>query len=144
MKVTWETCTLRTWLNETFLRAAFSTEEQKRLQTVTVSADKNPEYSTNPGKATQDRVYLLSIPEANELFSSMEARCCTPTDYAKAQGVYAYCTAEGKPTGCWWLRSPGKGISSAAIVAYGGFVDNYGYFTGSDGVGVRPALWMKL
>ena len=34
-------CTLRTWLNGTLLQAAFSAEEQKRLQTVTVSADKN-------------------------------------------------------------------------------------------------------
>ena len=42
--VTWETCTLRTWLNETFLDEAFSKAEKSMIQTTEVSADKNPDY----------------------------------------------------------------------------------------------------
>ena len=34
---TWESCSLRQWLNSTFLNAAFSAEEQRRLLTTTVT-----------------------------------------------------------------------------------------------------------
>ena len=85
--VTWETSTLRKWLNNDFLNSAFSADEKAMIPTVTVSADKNPGYSTNPGKATQDQVFLLSVPDANKYFSSDSARQCKPTDYAVANGV---------------------------------------------------------
>ncbi len=55
--VTWETCTLRKWLNKEFINAAFSADEKAMIPTVTVPADKNPDYSTNPGNATQDQVF---------------------------------------------------------------------------------------
>lgn len=76
--VTWETCTLRKWLNNAFINAAFSADEKAMIPTVTVSADKNPDYSTNPGNATQDQVFLLSITEVNKHFSSDGARQCKP------------------------------------------------------------------
>ena len=61
--VTWESCSLRKWMNGTFLNKAFNAEEQAQIQNTTVSADKNPEYNTNPGNATTDKVFLLSINE---------------------------------------------------------------------------------
>ena len=140
--VTWETCTLRKWLNNDFLGAAFSAVEKSMISAVTVSADKNPEYNTNPdpGKATQDQVFLLSIPEANKYFNSDRARQCKPTDYAVANGA-----GESDSGNCWWwLRSPGLYQNFAAFVNSdgdvsegGGFVD---YVTGA----VRPALWIDL
>ena len=138
--VTWETCSLRKWLNDTFLNAAFSKEEQAMIPTMTVSADKNPSYSTRPGKSTEDQVFLLSIPEANRYFSSNTARQCEPTAYAKAQGCYA----NSNNGFCWWwLRSPGSSSGSAAGVSAVGSV------SASGGVGngknaVRPALWIEL
>lgn len=63
--VTWESCTLRAWLNSEFLNEAFNGEEHALIPMVTVSADKNPSYDTEPGKDTQDRVFLLSIKEAD-------------------------------------------------------------------------------
>ena len=56
------------------------------IPTVTASADKNPDYSTNLGKATQNQVFLFSITEVNKYFSSDSARQCEPTDYAVANG----------------------------------------------------------
>lgn len=85
--VTWETCSLRKWLNGTFINNAFSAEEQAMIPTVTVSADKNPDYSTDPGNATQDKVFLLSITEANQYFTSDEARKCGTTEYAAGDKV---------------------------------------------------------
>ena len=137
--VTWETCPLRNWLNIDFINAAFSAEEKAMIPTVTVSADNNPEYSTNPGKATQDQVFLLSITEANKYFSSDSARQCEPTDYAVDND-----DGESYSGNCWWwLRSPGEYQTDAANVYQAGDVSERGrrvYHYGA----VRPAIWISL
>ena len=138
--VTWETCTLRKWLNNDFVNAAFSSDEKAMIPTVTVSADKNPDYSTNPGNATQDQVFLLSITEANKYFSSDSARQCEPTDYAVANGAW-----EINSVNCrWWLRSPGSGQNIAASVYEDGVVFEHGNFVYLDYIAVRPALWIEF
>ena len=139
--VTWETCTLRKWLNNDFLGAAFSADEKAMIPTVTVSADKNPDYSTNPGNATQDQVFLLSITEVNKYFSSDSARQCKSTDYAVANGAYVN-SSNGN---CWWwLRSPGYTQDYAAHVYSDGYVSGHGGGVSSDIDAVRPALWIDL
>ena len=138
--VTWEECTLRKWLNNDFINSAFTDEEKAIIPTVTVSADKNPEYCTNPGKATKDEVFLLSITEANKYFSSNSARKCTPTNYAVANGVYK----SDSGFFWWWLRSPGGGQYSAAGVYIDGGVDENGIYVDGDYFAVRPALWIDL
>ncbi len=139
--VTWETCSLRKWMNGTFLNEAFSEAEKPIIPTVTVSADKNPEYSTNPGNATQDKVFLLSITEANQYFSSDSTRQCEATAYAEAQGAYVN-SSNGN---CWWwLRSPGYSQSLAAYVLNYGDVNEFGNYVYSSNSAVRPALWIDL
>lgn len=145
--VTWESCSLRKWMNGAFLNNAFSAEEQSQIQNTNVSVDKNPVYSTNPGNATTDKVFLLSITEEKKYFTTDESRKCAPTAYAKAQGAYtsdSHKTASGKATCWWWLRSPGDDRSSAAYVSIGGSVDYYGCSVYDDDFAVRPALWINL
>lgn len=138
--VTWETCTLRKWLNNDFLGSAFSANEKAMIPTVTVSADKNPDYNTNPGNAMQDQVFLLSITEANKYFSSDSARQCKPTDYAVANGAW-----ESDSGNCWWwLRSPGGSQNFAAIVYNDGDVYEGGGDVDHGDSAVRPALWIDL
>lgn len=138
--VTWEACTLRRWLNNDFINAAFSADERTMIPTVTVSADKNPNYNTNPGNATQDQVFLLSITEADKYFSSDSARQCEPTDFAVANGAW-----ESDSGNCWWwLRSPGYYQNYAATVGIGGGVNEGGRGVNSDNDAVRPALWINL
>ena len=150
--VTWETCTLRKWLNNDFLGAAFSADEKAMIPTVTVSADENLAYGTGPSNATQDQVFLLSIMEANKYFSSNSARQCEATDYAVANGAYVN---SGNSNCRWWLRSPGYEQSNAAVVGSGGDVGEIGnpvgyiyydgYRVGDRGAdAVRPALWIDL
>ncbi len=144
--VTWETCTLRKWLNGSFINSAFSEAERAMIPTVTVSADKNPEYSTNPGNATQDKVFLLSITEAEKYFTTDEARRCVPTEYAIDQGAWTSddYTKNGEATCWWWLRSPGYDQNRAAGVDDDGDVGEYGGSVGYDIIAVRPALWIDL
>ncbi len=145
--VTWESCSLRKWMNGTFLNKAFNAEEQAQIQNTTVSADKNPEYNTNPGNATTDKVFLLSINEVEKYFNSDEARKCAPTAYAKAQGAYTsdiYKTASGAATCWWWLRSPGSTQTYAASVLIAGSVNYAGHTVNYGNDAVRPALWINL
>ena len=142
--VTWETCSLRKWLNEIFIDVTFNSDEQALITETNVSADKNPEYSTNPGNATKDKIFLLSISEVNKYFSSDEERVCAVTDYSKAQGAYASDDKGGKAT-CWlWLRSPGYDLYGAANVGSDGSVYCSGHNVSDVYGGVRPALWITL
>lgn len=146
VRVTWETCTLRKWLNGTFINNAFSSEEQNMIQSTTVTADEKPSYFTSPGNNTTDKIFLLSIKEVNEYFSSDEARKCAPTKYAEAKGVWTSIidSAGGKATCQWWLRSPGYNSNLAAYVNYNSSVSSNGDNVSYEGFGVCPALWINL
>lgn len=132
--VTWENCTLRNWLNNDFLKAAFSEEEQAMIPTVTVSADKNPSYNTNAGNATQDRVYLLSFSEAKTYFGSNSERICEATDYVKAKNT----------SKMWWLRSVGGYQDNAVYVDANGNVYERGTQVTDVRAAVRPVIWINL
>ena len=152
--VTWEKCTLRTWLNDTFYNKAFSADEQAAILTTNVDNSKNQCYSgwnTSGGNNTQDKVFLLSYAEANKYFgvaydnSSNTKSRVAPTAYAIAQGAYTHSsnkTADGTAAGWWWLRSPGFYQGSAAGVRTDGSL-NY-YRVDDDSGSVRPALWVNL
>ena len=145
--VTWQQCTLRKWLNDSFLNTAFTAKHQELIPSVSVSADKNPNFGTNPGNATTDKVFLLSIAEAEYYFTTDESRKSAPTAYAKVQGAYMndnIKTASGEATDCWWLRSPGSTQNRAAIVHYSGSASVFSYIVDSSIVAVRPALWLNL
>ena len=125
------------------LRSAFSKEEQSFIPTVNVKADKNPEnFFLDAGNPTQDKVYLLSIPEVKELLSSRPEIICFPTQYAKDRG----CSMDEFNIFCWWwLRTPGGLIpGETAGVRSDGTVDWRGRSVNFDGGGVRPALWLDF
>lgn len=152
--VTWETCTLRKWLNGTFYNKAFSSAEQAAILTTNVDNSKNQCYSgwsTSGGNNTQDKVFLLSYAEANKYFgvpygnSSNTKSRVAQTAYAIAHGTWASSsnkTADGTDAGWWWLRSPGNYQDFAAVVDTDGSLRNItvNYVSGS----VRPALWVNI
>ena len=129
----WEMCTLRTWLNEEFLNTAFLPEEQRQILTTTVTADKNPNYNTEQGNSTSDKVFLLSIMEANKYFLSDSSRICKSTEAAVAKNPL--------DADRWLLRSLGEDNLCVAQVNIYGHIIYSGYYTGSP-YGIRPALWV--
>ena len=145
-ELTWETCSLREWLNGTFLSDAFSAEEQKMIVETKVKADVNPSFTTDPGQDTGDFVFLLSIAEANKFFGSDEARMCVPTEYALSHGAFA--DEENKVDGksaCWWLlRTPGDHQFLITYVFGDGTVNDYGIMITSSDYAVRPAMWIDV
>jgi len=144
--VTWETCTLRSWLNNDFLKMAFTAKEQSSiLITMVDNSERYSGHRSDGGNNTQDQIFLLSSREAFDLyFESNDARMCAPTDYAKSQGTYTFngYKVNGQSAGWWWVRSPGY------FQYYAAFVNNEGSFRShsvrSDSGCVRPAFWINL
>lgn len=153
-EVTWETCTLRTWLNSTFLKKAFSSAEQSAILTTNVGNSKKRGYTgwnTDSGNNTEDQIFLLSYSEASRYFDvtyngrkSIKS-FTAPTIYAIAHGAYTSSsdyTEEGWATGIWWLCSPGDKQDAAAVVNHDGFLNSQTVFYSI--VMVRPAIWLDL
>lgn len=140
--VTWETCTLRAWLNKDFINKAFTAQEQQKIAAERILNADNPKHRTSGGIDTEDKVFCLSIDEAEKLFKSDIERICVPTAYAKKKGAHQSNTAGFG--GWWWLRSPGIYEEDAAYVIYLGFVSRNGDNVASGDVSVRPALYINL
>ncbi len=158
---TWAECTLRTWLNDTFLNRAFTPEEQKKIVTTNVPNDKSQCHrlcSSNGGIDTQDKIFLLSCKEAEEYYDLNDAQFygddvfintrVAPTAYAMNQGadIYSFTTKDGASSGWWWLRSPGRYQNLAAYILPNGKIGNIDQYAGWDTVDVmvRPALWVRI
>ncbi len=139
--VTWETSSIRRWLNGEFMQAAFTRDKQKWIVKITVENPDNSECGTKGGKNTKDKIFLLSIEEAEAYFASDETRVCTPTAYAVANGAY-----KNKVNGncLWWLRSPGEYQTDVAGVGSDGGVYAYDCGVVTEYNAVRPALWVNL
>ena len=150
--VTWATCTLRTWLNDTFLNTAFTSAEQAAIKDTTVLNEDNLYNGTEGGENTIDKVYLLSIAEASntaygfngEFRADSETREAKNTAYAKECGAATWMGTEYEGNGEWWLRSPGDDSNSASSVSKDGYGDDYGYDVYYDIDAVRPALHLNL
>ena len=153
INVTWETCTLRTWLNQDFYSAAFSSAEQSAVKTTAVVNEDNPYYDTEGGNNTTDKVYLLSLSEVTSsvygLFSTDstgcdKARYGKSTEYAKNQGAWVSTAKDYAGNSWWWLRSPGRGSKDGISVSSDGYVNYGGNYVDDDTNGVRPALHLNL
>ena len=116
VNTTWETCTLRQWLNGEFLRTAFTQQEQQGL-TVT----------------------LLTAEEVVKYLPSASMRQCSPTSYARNRGVYI----NGRGDCAWWTRSPGNSPIEAAYLSSAGDFGTRTHYVDDDVIGLRPAVWVK-
>jgi hypothetical protein len=119
--VTWETSSVRQWLNSDFLKDTFSEMERKNILLSNVKNEDNKVYSTDAGNDTQDYAFLLSINEIEKYHSL----------FPKFKSIS-------------WLRSPGNSQSSAAFLLMNGSVMAYGYDVTSQEIKVRPAIWYQM
>ena len=142
--VSWETCSLRAWLNGDFYRAAFNDYEKQRILKIPVTADRNTYCNTDAGNSTDDHVFLLSLPEVNALLRrklSAKRKCeADPADAPDADND----NKAADDTGCvWWLRSPGSEKNEAACVNGDGQISNFGLPANTPTIAVRPCIWVR-
>ena len=182
----WSESSLRKWLNTDFYESTFSDSEKDRI---TLTEINNPGtyvgyddsgcwtvsntvsnleaiLSEADGQEnTQDRIFLLSIDEANQFFVSDNDRKAFLSNYGtevfikygfeQAQKnndideytIRNYYEQEASKYGrgfCnWWLRSPGIIEGNAAAVDYNGVAGQSMTVNAKDG-GVRPAMWIEI
>jgi len=134
VNTTWEKCELRNYLNGTgsfsgkgFIDG-FGPQEQSRILFTNNANLNNPQYGTKGGASTQDKVFLLSIDEAEDYFNNDMERVAK----------------HGSGAWWWWLRSPGSNSYSAASVYIDGSLIMDGDSVHDAEGGVRPALWLNL
>ena len=103
--VTWENSTLRSFLNETFINTAFTSEERARLISLNVRNLPSPiNQACSSGPDTQDSVAILDIENAKRYFPQAAQRKCLPTPYAESrEGFFHH--SDGFAS--WWLRTAG-------------------------------------
>ena len=150
--VTWETCSLRTWLYSDFYRKAFSTAEQNAIKVTTVENDKNEVYGTSGGNTTKDKIYIPSIKEVtntNYGFVNYNSRNVTRKAKNTAYTMnYFINQSNVSQYGVWWIRTPGANHQQAAIVDGPGYVFGDSYYSGLSVVDkyvvVRPVMYISL
>lgn len=169
--ITWENCTLRKWLNDTFYNQAFNDTEKNKIQLTNVINSDNIRYKKNGellckisgGNNTNDNVFCLSIDEAKQYFyqedmGSRNFKLATRgTKYAKQSGRskqgFRIDIAESEEwfggNSAFWLRSPGfEQLYAAKVECSGRLNDSVIQHYLGDGVddhhiGVRVALWVN-
>lgn len=126
----WGNSTIRSFLNYDFYYSAFSTAEQE-----TIITSKVQDYKADGvlGNVTNDKVFLLSLQQVQDYFSSTSQRVAVATEYAKTQKKYA--------TDSYWL------INSYSSDLYKRLINKYGVNENNPRVnepeGIRPAIWVK-
>ena len=172
--VTWETSSMRSWLNgygasvnqpktdysrKNFINSAFTSTQRNAIKTTNVVNNSNIYYGTAGGNNTSDKVFLLSESEVYPTGTAAdygfvkdindEARRSRCSTYAYAMGTWRSYDTDAEPTEYngntwWWLRSPGCVSYSAVEVDNGGWVSGEGSFVHDSNDGVRPALHLNL
>ncbi len=148
--VTWEQCTLRAWLNSTFINRTFTDEEQTAILVTDVDNGTGQGYegwSVEGSNNTLDKIFLLSYAEAYQYFGvtyengdNIKARVA-PYDFVSWS---AQKTEEGIGAIAWWLRSPGEAQIYALYVGADGHIGSEDVAGDGGFNAVRPALWVNI
>jgi len=155
--VTWKTCDLRKYLNNEFLKK-FTKKQQGRIIETTNYNPNNLWYGTKGGNDTRDRVFLLSLEEADKYFGNSGdylnkmRKGYEGGKYIADKNGFAFSNNHdrdrvagyGSKACWWWLRSPGGSSYGAVHVYDDGIVYVNGNSVSYGLGGVRPALWLKV
>ena len=152
---TWETCSLRAWLNYDFYEEVFNEEEKSKILTTTVVNEANDlyEFVIDGGADTNDKVFLLSINEVRKYFGEGEKIqsgykigdkiTAKATDYAKLADEDGNVIVTEDENSFYWLRSPGHYPNTASVVDSKGNLLAFGYNVDYAVIGVRPVIWIS-
>ena len=127
-EATWETSTLRAWLNAEFYETAFNSEDQLLILETELTTEPNSETGIAGGNDTIDKVFVLSEAEVRKYFATDEAMIAQ----------------FGGENVSWWTRTSGINIRSSVCTYKGGDLYTTGNHNDTEGVGVRPAMWISL
>ncbi len=131
---TWKDCLLRKWLNETFLQECFSSQERSIILSCNVVTEADPERDTHETIVTVDKIFLLSVKDAERLLLFLPESEELDDDELDDDELLV--------KNSWWLRTAGPSCFSSCI-DYFGDIEVAGDFVDKN-LGVRPVLWVNL
>ena len=169
--VSWQNCTLRSWLNgyeaqanvsaadysgagESFLDTAFSAEEREAILETAVRNEPNYYFGMDSGTGTTDRIFLLAeselfIYDSPEIhgFSRRDevadrAKQFQPTGYALWKGVWQETGERGDVF--WITRTTGYTHANVVYVDESGYMYNRGILVTCGDAAIIPALVLDL
>ena len=142
-ETSWKSSYLRVWLNRDFMREAFSETEQQAIRLTKL--DNADDMNAREDWSSEDRVFLLSYKEAQELFPDPMDMICSPTDYAAQNGaaIGVRSKEKGLPPGGWWLRIRGY-VNHAEYIGANAARYYRGIWEREKGICVRPVVWVDL
>jgi hypothetical protein len=117
----WENSSIRNWLNNDFYN---SLESKHIIKETKLTNANNPQYGTNAGRDTTDKIFLLDADQAGKCFKKGDLS-------AEFQGKDVY----------WWLRTPGEKKGKYAMVYIN--IDFRGFSEDTKN-GIRPAMYIDL
>ena len=169
--VSWENCTLRSWLNgygisanasaidysgsgESFLDLAFSAKEQEAILETAVRNEANYYFGMDSGEETDDRIFLLAESEIFIYDSAQihgfsrrdevadRAKQFKPTDYAIRKGIWY--EQNGSRNVFWITRTTGYTHANVVYVDESGYMFNRGILVTCKDAAIIPALVLDL
>ena len=137
---TWTNSNARRYLNGKFL-SHFNPKQQARIVKTTIPNTINPWYGTIAGANTTDAVFLLSIEQVVKYFGDSGILLKRPPNEKLIDDQY---NSNRSINEVWWLLTPGKDNEHVACVYYNGEVHIHGYKGTRHGIGIRPAMWVRM
>ena len=138
----WEISPVREWLNGAFIEESFTAEEAALIRTTHVIMDQNPDYPSDSGNDTDDKVFYLSLTELLKYFPTAESRICKATTYANKRGVTILSSTHAAD---YSLRTIGIiQERSVAVGPYGSIKTRGDFPIHRNDNTVRPAMWVKI
>ena len=135
----WPNCSLRYWLNDTFMYEAFSDREVAGLVRLDVDGDWNPlRPYVDPGETVDDYIAILSLYEVKKYYTNETQVRCEGTEYAKANGLVVADNGYSP----YWTRTPGIDGYLAVIARSAGDFNEEGREIVTR-FGVRPVICVK-
>lgn len=142
---TWESSTIRKWLNNDFYNKAFNKSEKNAIIETEIAND-------DGGSITRDKIFLLSMSEASNPeygfqnnYNISDTRKTSNTGYAninmagKVYSSYPYSKLNE-----WWLRDTGITMDEKVYVNDDGCIQQFGREAARDDITIRPSMCVNL
>ena len=153
-RVTWKTCTLRKWLNDSFYKEAFDEEEREKIVLTELMSGLDNDVMS------KDRVFLLGFKDLKKYFRQYSLSTDNPKLATKATNYAMSIDNNGEKL---WVRTNSKwnrgnsyfflrecGVDESSVSAVGSGGNVYGGLYDPSRIvsvnvkdgGIRPAIWV--
>jgi hypothetical protein len=152
----WSRSDVRQWLNDTFLKRAFSDTERAAILETSLENAPNSYFDTSSGPDTRDYVFLLS---GKEVFDSPlaadygfypgnglddSARRFRSTLYAKCRGAWWSPVQGYRGNSFWFMRTSGYTPGTGTYICDFGYIYNQGTSVSCNDAALLPAITIDL